>query len=284
MKKVLVAGATGYLGRFMVLECNKQGYFVRVLTRNAKKLDDLKEHIDDVVESEITNPDSLAGICQGIDIVISSIGITRQKENLTYMDVDYQANSNLLKEARMSGSKKFIYVSVFNAHLMTDLKIIQAKERFAEELRSSGIDYTIIRPNGFFSDMVELMNMAKKGTIYLFGNGKYESNPIHGADLAEFIVQKLNSRETNLEIGGPDLLTQNQIARMAFSVAGIREKIVYIPLWIKNIALKLTRWFSGQKSYGPIEFFMTVMTMDMIAPQFGTHHLSDFYREINDSL
>jgi uncharacterized protein YbjT (DUF2867 family) len=167
---------------------------------------------------------------------------------------------------------------------MTDLKIIQAKVRFEEELKSSAINYAIIRPNGFFSDMVELMNMAKKGTIYLFGNGKYESNPIHGEDLAEFIVQKLNSSETYLEIGGPDLLTQIQIAQAAFNAAGKKEKIVYIPLWIKYIALKLARWFSGQKSYGPFEFFMTVMTMDMIALPFGTHHLSDFYKEINDSL
>jgi nucleoside-diphosphate-sugar epimerase len=41
-------------------------------------------------------PDTLKGICDGIDVVISSIGITRQKDGLKYMDVDYQGNKNLL--------------------------------------------------------------------------------------------------------------------------------------------------------------------------------------------
>jgi len=283
MKKVLVAGATGYLGRFLVMELKKHDYWIRALARNAKKLDDLSGHIDEKFEASVTIPESLTGICNGIDCLISSIGITRQKDGLTYMDVDYQANVHLLNEAKKTGVKKFIYISVLNAHLMSDLKIIQAKERFTEILKSSEVDYTIIRPNGFFSDMKEVLKMAKKGSVYLFGNGEYESNPIHGADLAEFIVQKLDSNETELEIGGPDLLTQNQIAQAAFAAAGKKEKIMYIPLWIKNISLKLIRWFSGQKTYGPIEFFMTVMTMNMIAPQYGNHHLSDYYKEINKS-
>jgi uncharacterized protein YbjT (DUF2867 family) len=280
MIKVLVAGSTGYLGRHLVSECKKQGYAVHALARDRKKLEDLKVNMDKLIEADVTKPESLTGTCDSIDIVISSIGITRQKDGLSYMDVDYQANLNLLKEARQSKIKKFIYISVLNAHLMTDLKIIQAKERFVEELVASGLDFTIIRPNGFFSDMTELINMAKKGAVYLFGNGKYESNPIHGEDLARFIVQNFDTNKRELEIGGPDLLTQNQMAQLAFNALQKKEKIIYIPLWVKNTVLRLVRWFRGSNTYGPIEFFLTVMTMDMIAPQFGDHNLSAYYKEI----
>jgi len=62
MKKVLVAGATGYLGRFLVKELKKQNYWVKALARDSTKLDDLKEHIDKVFESEVTKPESLTGI------------------------------------------------------------------------------------------------------------------------------------------------------------------------------------------------------------------------------
>jgi len=283
MKNILVAGATGYLGKFL-LKSLKNEYITHALVRNTDKLKDISSFVDKVIEADVTNPESLTDICNNIDIVISSIGITRQKDGLTYMDVDYQANANLLSEAKNAGVKKFIYISVLNAEQMTDLKIIQAKIRFENELKSSGINYLIIRPNGFFSDMKELLNMAKKGTIYLFADGEFKSNPIHGADLAEFIIQNLDSSDTILEIGGPDILTQNEIAKMAFNSAEKKEKIVYIALWIKNIFLKFVRLFSGQKSYGPIEFFLTVMTQDMVAPQFGTHHLSDFYKEKSNEL
>jgi len=283
MKNILVAGATGYLGRYLIEELKSNNYWIRALVREAKKLDDLTDQVDEIFEAEVTKPENLTGICQDIDIVISSIGITKQKDGLTYMDVDYQANANLLKEAKQSGVEKFIYVSVLNAHLMPDLKIIQAKLHFEEELKTSGLEYMIIRPNGFFSDMTELLKMARKGTVYLFGNGEYKGNPIHGSDLANFIVMSMNNNETEREVGGPDLLTQNEMAHMAFTATEKKEKIVYIPIWITNMVIKLVRWFSGQKTYGPIEFFMTVMTIDMIAPMYGDKHLSDFYQELIES-
>ncbi len=278
MKKVLVAGGTGYLGRYLIKALNAQGHQVYGLARRREKLDDLNDCLYEIIEAEVTKPETLKGICDDIDVVISSIGITRQKDGLTYMDVDYQANKNLLQEAINSSAKKFIYVSVLNGHLFKELKMVQAKERFADELRTSGINYAIIRPNGFFSDMTEVLNMARKGKVYLFGDGYYKSNPIHGQDLADFMVDKMNSDETEIDVGGPELFTQNEIARIAFQSLGRKGKIVHIPIWIRDISLKLVRLFTGQKTYGPIEFFMTVMTHDMIAPQVGNQYLSDFFK------
>ena len=67
-------------------------------------------------------------------MVISTVGIARQKDGFTYMDVDYRENANLLSEAKRSGVKKFIYVSVLNGEKLSNLKIFEAKERFVTEL------------------------------------------------------------------------------------------------------------------------------------------------------
>ena len=91
------------------------------------------------------------------------------------------------------------------------------------------------------------------------------------------------ARQSELEVGGPDLLTQNQIAGLAFEAIGKKEKITHIPIWIKNLTLFFVRLFSSQKTYGPIEFFMTVMTRDMIAPVYGRRHLIDFFKRANIS-
>lgn len=276
--KILVAGATGYLGKYILKELKKQGYYTIALVRDSKKLKDIA--IDKIFEAEVTQPLTLKNLCADVDCVISSVGITRQKDGLTYMDVDYQANANLLQEAKRSGAKKFIYVSVLHGKQMRELKMVEAKERFVDELKSSGMEYIIIRPNGFFSDMTEVLNMAKKGSVYLFGDGEYKGNPIHGADLAEFIVNNMDKSNTELEVGGPQTLTQNQMAQAAFAALSKKEKIMHIPLWIRDLSLKLIRWFSGQKTYGPVEFFMTVMTMDMIAPLYGKYRLSNYYKDI----
>ena len=280
MKKVLVAGATGYLGKYVVKEFKKQGYWIKVLTRSAEKLTSIREFIDEIFVGEITKPDSLNGICKDIDIVFSSIGITKQKDGLIYKDVDYQANKNLLNVAIKEGVKKFIYVSVFNARKLRHLKIVEAKELFVDDLKNSNIESIIIRPNGFFSDLTEFFNMAKKGRVYVFGDGNYKGNPIHGADLAKVCVNSLTSNKQDVDVGGPKILTQNEIAQMAFGVLNKKPKITHIPDWIRKLSLFLIRTLTPEKTYGPLEFFMTVLATDMNAPSYGEHHLRDFFMEI----
>jgi uncharacterized protein YbjT (DUF2867 family) len=279
MKKVLVAGATGYLGGYVVKEFKKQGFHVRALARDASRLGDLGNSIDETYTGQVTDPRSLEGVCDGIDIVFSSIGITKQKDGLTYMDVDYQGNKNLLDEAKEAGVAKFIYISVFNAEYMTHLKGIEAKVRFEEELKRSGLDYTIISPNGFFSDMLEYLTMATKGKGYVFGSGEYRINPIHGADLAEVCVRAAIEGKTEISVGGPDLLTHNEILALAFNSLSKRPKISSVPLWIRDALLAILRTLTPVRTYGPLEFFMTVLATDLVAPAYGTHHLKEFFEQ-----
>ncbi len=282
MKRVLVAGATGYLGRHITSELIKRPYPVLALARNPEKLRLDNAESAGVLQAELTRPDSIAGCCEDIDVVISTVGITRQKDGLTYMDVDYQANLNLLREAQKSDVKKFIYISVLNGEELRDLKICEAKERFVDQLIKSGLDFCIIRPNGFFSDMTEFLAMAKKGRVYLFGDGELKTNPIHGADLAVACVDAIEKSAKEIRIGGPEILTHNEIAATAFESLGTAPKTAHIPDWVRIATLKTIRLVSGSKFYGPIEFFMTVMAMDMVAPEYGRHTLREYFRNLND--
>lgn len=279
MEKILLAGATGYLGGYILQQLINDGYQVTALTRHPSKLKTAGPGIK-IIEGEPTNPASIAGCCRNIDTVISTIGITRQKEGFTYWQVDYQANLHLLEEARRNGVKKFIYISVLHGDKLQHLKICAAKEAFVRQLQSSGLDYCIIRPNGYFSDMGELYNMAQKGRIYLFGKGAYRINPIHGEDLAGICISMITSDKKEIAVGGPELLTHNEIADIAFQVAGRPKKITLIPVWIVKGGLFLLRIFTGSKVYGPLEFFITVFSMDMIAPRWGKHRLKTYFESL----
>lgn len=282
MKKILLAGASGYLGSFIAKELIKRDYFLKVIVRDSKKFIEKKIKVNKIIEAEVTKAESLKGEIQGIDIVISSIGITRQKDGLSYMDVDYRANMNLLKEAKISGVKKFIYISAFNGDKLKNLQILQAKEAFVKELKNSGLDYCIVRPNGFFCDMEEIYNMAKNGSIYLFGDGEIKLNPIHGQDLAEVCINAITNVDKEINVGGPDILSLKDISNIAFEALDKKSKIIYIPDFIRLFILKIGKFILPIKTFGPIEFFLSAMAKDMIAPKYGKHTLQEHYLKLND--
>ena len=276
---VLLAGATGYLGGYIAKALAQDQMASKLVARSPQKLKALEGKTVKLIKAEVTKPNTLIGICEGVTTVISTVGITRQKDGLTYMDVDYQANLNLLNEAKSAGVKKFIYVSAINGNKYRHLKIFEAKEKFVDALKSSGLDYTILRPNGFFSDMKDFLNMAKRGKVYLFGTGEQKLNPIHGEDLAMVCLQAINSSKSEIIVGGPDVLTLNEIGEMALDALEKPVKISHLPDWTRRFTIWALRTFTSSKTYGPIEFFLTLMAEDQIAPRFGSKRLYYFFRE-----
>ena len=281
-QKVLVAGATGYLGKYVVREFHDRDYWVRALARNPKKLDcsgpflepAVKDWANEIFAGEVTKPETLQGICDGIDIVFSSIGITRQRDKVSFMDVDYQGNRNLLELALKAGVKKFIFISVFKADIIENLAA--AREKFVNELRLSGLDYTVIRPTGFFSDMTETLKMAKSGRVYLIGDGHRQINPIHGEDLAKICVDAVDSRKRDIPVGGPEVYSYEDIAKLAFSKLGAAPRVTRLPIWLAKSIVKMIRPFND-RCYTLAAFFTTVMQNDFVAPKTGTHSLDDYY-------
>ena len=210
-KRVLVAGATGYLGRYVVLELRKRGYWVRALVRDRKKLGQpgrsleppVLGDVDEVFVADATQPAGMAGLCDDIDVVFSSLGMTRPQGRRSYHDVDYQGNKNILDLAIHAKVRKFVYVSVFRAAEYERLAIIKAHEDFVRALQASGTNYAIIRPTGYFSDMGEFFGMARSGRVFLIGDGSNRLNPIHGADLAEVCATALDTDVREVPAGGP---------------------------------------------------------------------------------
>ncbi|WP_439475510.1 SDR family oxidoreductase [Algoriphagus formosus] len=282
--KIILAGATGYLGSFIAQELKDQGHDFLAFGRSEEKLKKLGLAENEFQVVDVTKLATFPKIEEPIDTVISTVGITRQKDGLSYMDVDYGANLNLLEFAMRHRARKFIYVSVLNGEHMRHLKITAAKERFVDALKESGLEYSIIRPNGFFSDMKDFLAMAKSGRIYLFGDGEYKLNPIHGLDLARVVIDSITSPQEEVEAGGPDIFTQNEIGQLALEAMGKEGKIVHLPDFLRKAALGMMRTFTSSKTYGPIEFFLSMMAQDNVAPRHGVHRLDAFFREEGDKI
>ncbi|KAA9008874.1 SDR family oxidoreductase [Histidinibacterium aquaticum] len=270
---VLVAGATGYLGRFLCAEYARRGHHVTALVRDARRAEGLA---DVLIEAEATRPDSLEGIMDGVDLVVSSLGITRQADGLGYREVDFQADLNLLREAETAGVRRFAYIHVLKADAMRGVPLVDAKAAFVDALLASDMPATVIAPTGYFSDMGEIFEMARRGRVWLFGDGTQRFNPIHGADLAVAVADATDAGRGWAEIGGPDVMTQDEIARAAFAALGTEPRIARLPDALRRAALSVMPIMPRRIS-GPARFFLTALGHDMVAPRFGTRRLSDHF-------
>lgn len=277
--RVMVAGSTGYLGRHVVRELKDRGHFVRALARDAARLEQVRDAVDEVFTADATDAEALAGCSDGMDAVISSVGLVGKAGNKTSWDVDYAANRNLLEEAGRAGVGKFVYTSVVRVPALEKLQLVRAKRAFEAELRGSGMAHTILLPNGYFSDFDAYLEMAGNGRVYLFGDGSFRINPIDGADVAAAAVDALDADASEVELGGPEVLTHEEIAQEAFRALGAPPRIRHIPTWVISSGLVLLRWVTPLRVHGVIEFPLTVLTHDVLSPTMGQHRLADHYQE-----
>lgn len=288
-KCVLVAGATGYLGKFAVQAFKQRGYRVKVLTRSRERLGEpgpftapalTAADMDEVFVGELTRPETLAGVMDGVDWVFSSVGISRQRDGLTFEQVDYQCNRNLIDLCAGSGVTRFIYVSMQGAGEIGHLAITQAHERVVADLAASGLEYRIVRPCGYFSDMGVLYDMARKGRAFLVGEGNNRMNPIHGRDLAHVCVDAAEGDTVEVEAGGPDIMTQREAAELAFEVAGNPARITVVPIWLARGLVQCIALLSTQ--FGDLaEFIVTAGEIDGVGPRRGSTTLRSYFEYLH---
>ena len=278
MDTVFVAGATGYLGRYLCAEFTRRSTYVIALVRDGSRAADLAA--DSLVEAEATRPATLVGAMDGVDLVVSSLGITRQTDGLGYRDVDYQANVNLLREAERAGVKRFAYVHVLNGDALSHVPLVAAKTAFVRELRASALASTVIAPSGFFSDMGDFFAMAQSGRAWLFGDGAHRINPIHGADLAGAAVEAIDAGQYWLDVGGPECFSHTEIAELAFTALERPAKITHLPDALRRLALHTLPWITPRRVHGPAQFVLAAMGVDMVGATHGSRHLADHFRAL----
>jgi uncharacterized protein YbjT (DUF2867 family) len=279
MRQVFIAGATGYLGRFLCAEYRARGWHVTALVRDRRRAGDLDA--DRLVEAEATRAETLAGVMEGVDLVVSSLGITRQADGLSYREVDFGANLGLLREAEAAGVGRFAYVHVLNAGAMRHVPLVAAKADFVDALRASALPSTVIAPSGYFSDMGEFLSMARSGRIWLFAPGTHRINPIHGADLAQATAEATEAGTDWLDVGGPETFTHLELAHLAATAVGRPARVTLLPDWVRHLAVAVLPHLTPRRIHGPAQFFLTAMSRDMVGAPFGTRRLHEYFATLS---
>jgi uncharacterized protein YbjT (DUF2867 family) len=211
--------------------------------------------------------------------VFSALGITRQTDTATYEDVEYTANKQLLDEALRSGVQHFGVISVVNPAAFSQLSIMASRERFIADLQAAPVLSSVVRSTGFFCDMKEVFEMAAKGRVWLVGDGSTQTNPIHGADLATACVDAMLGDGAEVAVGGPDTMTWNAIAHVAFDALDRKPRVTHVPAWLPALLLPLVRLFN-RRAFDVGSFIVRGSTLNMVGPASGSESLRNFYEEL----
>jgi len=282
--KVMVAGATGYIGGSVARALRERGFWVRGLTRNPDRLK-APADVDDVFVGQATRPETLQGLCDGIDVAFSSIGIHEFIRKPSIWDVDYQANLNIVGEAQRAGVKHFIFVSVVHGPEMARVSpIAEAREKVAKAIIDSGMAYTIYRPTGFYNDMGHIFNgIAKKGVAGMYGNPEVRINPLNGLDFGDEVARAIDdpkSLNTIRPVGGPEVFKRREMAEMAFESLGLPPKIQMRPAWIMTLMAYAVKPFN-YNLFALFRFLVfSFVTPDMTGESIGHRRLKDYFDEL----
>ena len=274
---LLIAGAGGVLGRELVRQALSRGDHVAALVLRKGELRVIEHPRLRIIEADVTQPAQLAGICKGMEQVVSCIGITRLKGNLTHEIVDYRGNLNLLDEAKRSGVAKFGFISPAGTELgFGHAPLIDAKYRFEQALQASGVPWVLFRSGGFFPDLAEMKQLAAKSPLYTIGKGDSRSTPVHIPDLAAIMLAEMaTTANAVVGVGGPEDLTWRETCVLCFETQNLPVRIQSAPVWLCRLALAFIRPFSYRYwAMGRLLLFMS--THDVCTPKRGTVKLRDY--------
>ncbi len=242
--KVVLAGAFGNLGAEILKCLCAAGHEVIAA--------DLKERPVEGTEGKYTfkainatKPETLEGLCDGAEVVITTMGLTGASTTVTSYDIDYRGNMNLYAECVRAGVKKFNYISVISCDEPGAEKVpmLHAKFLVEQEIKKQPMDWVIYRPTGYFYDIAKVFKpYIDKGEMQLLkGYGGVKANVVDCPDFAQFIVDHMCDTNVTYNVGGKETYTYEEMAQMCFDAAGKPLKIKWAPIWLFGILANLPK-------------------------------------------
>ena len=234
--RILVAGATGTIGRAVVEALVRRGHdvvcFVRPTSSRAALPKDCEVRTGDVLDLTSVRRDGFRG--ERFHAVVSAMA-SRSGAPDDAWAVEHDAHRHLLDAAVEVDVDHFVLISAICVQ-KPRLAFQRAKLAFERALRGADIDWSIVRPTAFFKSISGQIDRVRAGKPYLlFGDGTGTAcKPIADEDLAAYIVECLEDpgfRNPILPIGGPGpALTPRDQGELLFEVVGREPRFRRVPL------------------------------------------------------
>lgn len=242
--KILLSGASGFVGEEVLKHALEAGHQVRILVRNPSRVGSLAERPGvEIFHGNILAAASLAGCMEGIDAVVHLVGIITEVHEQTFDRVHREGTVNLLAEAKRAKIKRWIQMSALGVRANARSRYHQSKWAAEEAVRAAPLEWTIVRPSviygrrdGFVNLFAGMMrfpaNVFQFFTVPAIGGGFSHFQPVPVEDVARSIVRALEKPESfkkTYDLCGPEPLRLRQIISEIAAALGKRASQVGFP-------------------------------------------------------
>jgi NADH dehydrogenase len=238
---ILVAGGTGFIGRAIVTALRREGHEVRVLSRGERN-PWLGDRGVSVVQGDVREAATLADPMTGCDTLVVAVQfpghpVEVPKKGLTYDEYDRKGTENLIAAAKKAGVKRVVYLSGANVGKGRKEEWFVAKDAAEAAVTGSGLTYTILRPSWVYGPRDKSLNKFATFArtlpfVPLPGSGKARVQPVHVEDVGTAVALSLKLPAADnqaIEIGGPQLLSFQQIVGVMLTVMGRKRAVIGTP-------------------------------------------------------
>jgi uncharacterized protein YbjT (DUF2867 family) len=234
--KILVTGATGFVGPAILRALVDAGHTVRVLERKAGRSASLPSQ--EAVQGEMTDAASLDRATEGQDVVVHLVALLSGPRE-EFERVMEQGTRDLVAAAKNAGVQRFVLMSALGTDEETKdlVPYYHAKWDMEQTVKGSGLEHVIFRPSFIFGPgggaLQQFARIAKLAPVTpIVGPGSQRIQPIWIDDLAAYFaagVEKPEAANRTFELGGPDIVTWNELWSRLKSALGIRRPAIHVP-------------------------------------------------------
>ena len=254
MKKILLTGATGFIGKALTRHFSETDFQIRALIHPSSKSPDLPKGIP--VEAFVSGLNDLRGLqaaLVGVDIVYHLASEEALGARGDLLGTDIQGTRNMVQAAEEAGVERFIYLSHLGADRASAYPVMTAKAIAEDHIRKSGLDFTIFRTGVVYGPQdrftTSLSNLIR-GIPLIFplpDKGDTLLQPLWIEDLANILLWTLDNPKTKrelYEIGGPEQLSFREIISTLLNVMGLKRTLVSINTPLIRIATLFADYLS----------------------------------------
>jgi uncharacterized protein YbjT (DUF2867 family) len=247
--RILVAGASGQLGRVITRKLLESGVPVRALGRRAERLAEFAPRAE-IAAVDMRDVQKLTEACRGVDQIVATANNNMGSGPTSPGKTDVSAYQNLCAAARNTGVRRLMYVSYRGVAQDAPVDIFRIKWYIEDAIRRSGVPHVMLRPTAFMDvwiDEIMAKSIREKGVTTIFGDGNTVANYIAVDDVAEFAVKVLARPEVKneaVDAGGPSNMTQNQVATLVERKLKSSGKRRHVPVLAMRLLPPIVRPFN----------------------------------------
>jgi NADH dehydrogenase len=282
---ILVAGGTGFVGAGIVRELARRGARLSVLSRSAERVRSRFPGLDiESREADVRDAAALTSAFRDVETVIGCVQfpnspIENPSKGHTFEDVDARGTENLVAAAKAADVKRYVYLSGAGVAADAEYHWFRAKWRAETAVRGSGLTYTILRPSWIYGPEDKALNRFLGMSRFLpfvplIGNpGSQRVQPVFIDDVGRAVAEVLAHPTADnqvLELGGPEVMTMQEVVQTALDVSGRRRMLLSAPKPVMKAAARLLQFAPGRPlTPDAVEF----ITMDALADPTRAEHV-----------